>query len=114
MSTQIKLPSLGENIDSAGVLSILVKEGDVVAKDQDLLEIETDKATMPIPSPSAGKIAKVLVGEGDTISIGQAIFEIEADGKEPKAKAKDDKPAPAKAAPKKKPEAGRGGSRRSG
>ena len=101
MSTQIKLPSLGEHIDSAGVLSILVKEGDVVAKDQDLLEIETDKATMPIPSPSAGKIAKVLVGEGDTISIGQAIFEIEADGKEPKAKAKDGQPAPAKAAPKK-------------
>jgi pyruvate dehydrogenase E2 component (dihydrolipoamide acetyltransferase) len=88
MPTQIKLPSLGENIDSAGVLSILVKEGDVVAKDQDLLEIETDKATMPIPSPQAGTIAKVLVGEGDTISIGQAIFEIEADGKESKAKTK--------------------------
>jgi pyruvate dehydrogenase E2 component (dihydrolipoamide acetyltransferase) len=104
MPTQIKLPSLGENIDSAGVLSILVKEGDVVAKDQDLLEIETDKATMPIPSPQAGKIAKVLVGEGDTISIGQAIFEIEADGKEKKTKAKDEKPASAKAAPKKKEE----------
>ena len=104
MSTQIKLPSLGENIDSAGVLSILVKEGDVVAKDQDLLEIETDKATMPIPSPQAGTIAKVLVGEGDTISIGQAIFEIDAAGKASKDKAKDDKPTSAKAAPKKEEE----------
>jgi len=101
MPTQIKLPSLGENIDSAGVLSILVSAGDVVAKDQDLLEIETDKATMPIPSPEAGKIAKVLIAEGDTISIGQAIFEIEADGakKDKKdAPAKGEKPATKKAA----------------
>ena len=51
MPTQVKLPSLGENIDSGDVLSIFVSEGDVVAKDQDLIEIETDKATMPIPSP---------------------------------------------------------------
>lgn len=102
MPTQIKLPSLGENIDSAGVLSILVSAGDVVAKDQDLLEIETDKATMPIPSPEAGRIAKVLVAEGDTISIGQAIFEIEA-AAAVKKEAKDDNPAP-KAAAKKKAE----------
>src|SRR5690606_13781260 len=78
MATQIKLPNLGENIESGDVLSILVSEGDVVTKDQDLLEIETDKATMPVPSPEAGKIVKVLVGEGDTVNIGAALFEIEA------------------------------------
>ena len=85
MPTEIKLPSLGENIDSGDVLSILVSEGDVVTKDQDLIELETDKATMPIPSPSAGKIVKILVGEGDTVAVGAAIMQIEAaDGAEKK------------------------------
>lgn len=78
MATDIKLPSLGENIESGDVLSILVSEGDEVAKDQDLLEVETDKATMPIPSPSAGKILRILVGEGDTVAVGAAIMQIEA------------------------------------
>jgi pyruvate dehydrogenase E2 component (dihydrolipoamide acetyltransferase) len=97
VATQIKLPSLGENIDSAGILSILVSEGDVVTKDQDLLEVETDKATMPIPSPQAGKILKVLVAEGDSVSIGGALFEIEAANGEAKAAAPStEKPAAAK------------------
>jgi pyruvate dehydrogenase E2 component (dihydrolipoamide acetyltransferase) len=100
MATQIKLPALGENIDSAGVLSILVSEGDEVAKDQDLLEIETDKATMPIPSPQAGKIVKVLVAEGDTIKVGGAIFEIEATN----GAAKSAESKPAKSAAKAEPE----------
>lgn len=109
MSTQITLPSLGENIESGDVLSILVSEGDVVSKDQDLLELETDKATMPVPSPQAGKIVKVLVAEGDTVPVGGAIFEIEADGavsngaaakKEP-AKAPEKKEERPKPAPKK-------------
>jgi pyruvate dehydrogenase E2 component (dihydrolipoamide acetyltransferase) len=60
------------------VLTILVQEGDTVTANQDLLEIETDKATMPIPSPNAGKITKILVSEGDTISVGAPIMEIEA------------------------------------
>jgi pyruvate dehydrogenase E2 component (dihydrolipoyllysine-residue acetyltransferase) len=78
MANQIKLPNLGENIESGDVLSILVSEGDTVAKDQDLLELETDKATMPVPSPSAGKITKILVSEGDTIKVGAAFMEIES------------------------------------
>src|SRR6185295_12742052 len=78
MATQIKLPYLGENIESGDVLSIFVNEGDTVKADQDLLEVETDKATMPIPAPQAGKITKVLVKEGDTIEVGAPIMEIEA------------------------------------
>lgn len=78
MSTEIKLPSLGENIESGDVLSILVSEGDAVTADQDLLEIETDKATMPVPSPSAGTITKILISEGDTVEVGAALFQIEA------------------------------------
>jgi pyruvate dehydrogenase E2 component (dihydrolipoamide acetyltransferase) len=98
MSTQIKLPSLGENIESGDVLSILVSEGDVVTKDQDLLELETDKATMPVPSPQAGKITKVLVAEGDTVPVGGAIFEIEAEGASGNGAATKEKPAAKKQA----------------
>src|SRR5437016_5681592 len=84
MATQIKLPNLGENIESGDVLTIFVSEGDTVKADQDLLEVETDKATMPIPAPQAGKITKVLVKEGDTIEVGAPIMEIEASGTETK------------------------------
>lgn len=80
MAEQIKLPNLGENIESGDVLSIFVQEGDEVSVEQDLLEVETDKATMPIPSPQAGKILKVLVSEGDTVAVGAPIMEIEASG----------------------------------
>ncbi|MDZ4656698.1 MAG: 2-oxo acid dehydrogenase subunit E2 [Bythopirellula sp.] len=109
MATQITLPNLGENIESGDVLSILVSAGDTIKVDQDIIEVETDKATMPIPSPQGGKVTKVLVAEGDTIKIGAAILEIEAGGngaapKEAPAKAapKEEKSA-AKSAPKKKP-----------
>lgn len=78
MSTQITLPNLGENIDSGDILSILVSEGDTVTQDQDLIEVETDKATMPVPSPQAGRIVKLLVSEGDTLEVGAPFAEIEA------------------------------------
>jgi pyruvate dehydrogenase E2 component (dihydrolipoamide acetyltransferase) len=105
MATQIKLPNLGENIESADVLTILVREGDTVTANQDLLEVETDKATMPIPSPNAGKITKILVSEGDTISVGAPIMEIEAAQGSAKSESKPAAPAkkgPAKTAPKPK------------
>src|SRR4051812_34702342 len=104
MAMQIKLPNLGENIESGDVLTIFVSEGDIVKANQDLLEVETDKATMPVPAPQAGKITKILVGEGDTVEVGEAIMEIEASadakatkpkGEEPKQeKPKTPKPKP--------------------
>jgi pyruvate dehydrogenase E2 component (dihydrolipoamide acetyltransferase) len=102
MATQIKLPNLGENIDSGDILTIMVSEGDEVKKDQSLLEIETDKATMPIPSPQAGKIVKILVGEGDTVNVGAALFEIEASANGVPAAA-EKKPEPKAEAPKAEP-----------
>jgi pyruvate dehydrogenase E2 component (dihydrolipoamide acetyltransferase) len=108
MPTQIKLPNLGENIESGDVLTIFVSEGDTVKANQDLMEVETDKATMPVPAPQAGKIVKILVGEGDTVEVGAAIMEIEASAAaekaapaKPAAPKKEEKPAPAKS---KKPE----------
>ena len=80
MASEIKLPSLGDGIESGEVLELFVKVGDTVTKDQSLLEIETDKATATVPSDASGKILEILVKEGDTVSVGQAIFRIEAVG----------------------------------
>lgn len=80
MSTEIKLPSLGEGIESGDVLEILVKVGDVVKKEQSLVEMETDKATVSVPSPAAGKILSIAVKEGQTVPIGGVIATIEAVG----------------------------------
>ena len=80
MSTEIKLPSLGEGIESGDVLEILVSVGDVVKKDESLLEMETDKATVSIPSPFAGKILSITVTEGQTVPVGNVIATLEAVG----------------------------------
>jgi len=77
MTTQITLPHLGEGIDSGDVLSILISEGETIQADQDIIEIETDKATMPVPSSAAGKIVRILVSEGDTVAVGAALLEID-------------------------------------
>ena len=78
MPIDITLPNLGENIESGDVLAVLVSEGDQVQVDDDLIEIETDKATMPVPCPQAGVIVKILVGEGETVSVGAPIVQLDA------------------------------------
>ena len=83
MSTEIKLPSLGEGIESGDVLEILVNVGDVIKKEQSLLEMETDKATVSVPSPTAGKILSIAVKEGQTVPVGTVIVTIEAVGAAP-------------------------------
>jgi pyruvate dehydrogenase E2 component (dihydrolipoamide acetyltransferase) len=77
MSIEIKLPNLGDGIDTGDVLELLVKEGDVVALDQGILEIETGKATMQVPSSAAGKVLKVHVAQGQTIPIGAVLLTLE-------------------------------------
>jgi pyruvate dehydrogenase E2 component (dihydrolipoamide acetyltransferase) len=86
MPTEVKLPNLGDGIDTGDVLELLVKEGDVVAQDQGILEIETGKATMQVPSSAAGKVLKVHVAQGQTIPIGAVLLTLEgADVKQPAA-----------------------------
>jgi pyruvate dehydrogenase E2 component (dihydrolipoamide acetyltransferase) len=72
----IKVPNLGDGIQSATVLSILVQVGDSISVDQTVLELETDKATAPVPATEAGTITKILIKEGDTVATGSPIFEI--------------------------------------
>lgn len=77
MPIEFKLPDLGENITSAGVLAVLVKPGDTIKADTPVLEIETDKATIEVPSSVGGKITDVLVKAGDKAQPGQVILKLE-------------------------------------
>src|SRR5438105_6203284 len=80
VTTTIKLPELGENVDSGDLTKILVSVGDTVSKDQALLELETDKATIEVPSPVSGVIKELHVQEGRKIKVGDALFTVEEDG----------------------------------
>lgn len=75
---QIKLPELGDGIESGDVLEIFVSVGDVIDAGQDIVEMETEKATVPVPADVAGKITKISVNEGDTVPIGGVLLEVEA------------------------------------
>jgi pyruvate dehydrogenase E2 component (dihydrolipoyllysine-residue acetyltransferase) len=100
--TDFTLPELGENISSGDVLRVLVKPGDTIQKEQSVLELETDKATIEVPSSVAGQVKEVKVKAGDKVKVGQAILSVEdsADAKPTGAKeasAKSAEAAPAKA-----------------
>lgn len=75
--TEMTLPALGENIEKGTVTKILVKAGDTLKKGQNILEIETDKAVLEVPSASAGVVKEILIKTGAVVKIGQPIFKIE-------------------------------------
>jgi 2-oxoglutarate dehydrogenase E2 component (dihydrolipoamide succinyltransferase) len=93
MTLQVKIPEIGESITEVQVGEWLKAVGEAVEVDEPLVEIESEKATVELPSPAAGKLAKVLKQTGETVGVGQAIAEI-AEG----AKAKPKKKAAAKKA----------------
>lgn len=111
---ELKLPELGEDIETAEVSRLLVREGDVIKAEQNVMELDSDKASFPLPSPYAGKVAKVRVKEGDTVSVGQTVLVIEetdtartpaadkpaGDGKAAKAPPPEKRPPEKAAAPK--------------
>jgi pyruvate dehydrogenase E2 component (dihydrolipoamide acetyltransferase) len=70
----LKLPALGEGADSGTVVNLFVKEGDKVAKDQAILELENEKAVATIPSTADGTVTKIFVKTGDKINVGQRIL----------------------------------------
>lgn len=95
----VKLPNLGEGADSGTVVNLFVKEGDQVAKDQPILELENEKAVATIPSTAAGVVTKVFVKSGDRISVGARLISLSDDAK---AAAPAASAAPKAAAPKAK------------
>jgi pyruvate dehydrogenase E2 component (dihydrolipoyllysine-residue acetyltransferase) len=77
---EFKLPDLGEGLTEGEIARWLVSEGDEVAEDQPLVEIQTDKTTVEIPSPAAGEVARILVEEGSVVPVGTVLVVIGADG----------------------------------
>ena len=96
MSIDFNLPELGENVTSGDVLRVLVKPGDTIAKDQSVVELETDKATIEVPSSVAGQVKDVKVKPGDKVKVGQAILSVD-DGAQVAPKQAQAKSEPAKA-----------------
>ncbi|GEK74269.1 MULTISPECIES: pyruvate dehydrogenase complex dihydrolipoyllysine-residue acetyltransferase [Halomonas] len=80
MSSEIiKVPDIGGDTD-VEIIEIAVAVGDVIAAEDSLITLESDKASMDVPSPKGGKVVKVLVKEGDTVSEGDDIVELEVEG----------------------------------
>ena len=77
MPTDMKLPELGENIEGGDVLRVMVKAGDAIKKDQPVLELETDKATIEVPSSADGVVKEIKVKQGEKIKVGQTIFMVD-------------------------------------
>jgi len=77
MSVEFKIPELGENVEKGDVVRVLVKVGDTVSVDQSVLELETDKATIEVPSSVGGKVAEIKVKAGDKVKVGQVVLVVD-------------------------------------
>jgi pyruvate dehydrogenase E2 component (dihydrolipoamide acetyltransferase) len=86
--TDFTLPELGENVTAGDVLRVLVKPGDVITKEQPVLELETDKATIEVPSSVAGRVKELKVKAGDKVKVGQSILVVDS-GAAPESKPPD-------------------------
>lgn len=105
MIKEIKIPEIGETVKSGEVISVLVSVGDVIDVDQSLIELETEKAVVEIPSTEKGKITEITVKEGDTIKIGQVIAKVETEAGDGGATNEEEEPEEKKEPePEKKPE----------
>ena len=83
MAYEFKLPDLGEGLTEGEIARWLVAEGQEIGEDDPLVEIQTDKTTVEIPSPAAGKVARILVAEGQTVAVGTVLVIIGEDGTKP-------------------------------
>ena len=95
----VKLPKLGEGADSGVVVNVFIKEGDQVARDQAILELENEKAVASIPSTAAGVVTKIHVKAGDKVTVGQRLITIDDGGRPVAAPAPAVKHTAAKPAP---------------
>src|SRR5665213_3055682 len=101
MTVEIKVPAMGESVTEATVARWFKKEGESVARDEPLLELETDKVTVEVPAPAAGSVESISVQAGSTVQVGAVLGRI-AEGKTGTAAAK---PTPKAEAPKAAPAA---------
>lgn len=95
--TEFKLPELGENVHQGDLVRLMISPGAAVAEGQPVMELETDKAVVEVPSSVTGTVKDVLVKQGEKIKVGQVIFTIENGAGGKRAEAKASAPAPAQA-----------------
>jgi 2-oxoglutarate dehydrogenase E2 component (dihydrolipoamide succinyltransferase) len=93
MSIDINVPTLGESVSDATIARWIKKAGDAVAADEPIVELETDKVTLEVPSPVAGKLGEIIAAEGETVEVGALLARVEEG-------AAGAKPAPKQQAPK--------------
>jgi pyruvate dehydrogenase E2 component (dihydrolipoamide acetyltransferase) len=89
---EFKIPELGENVEQGDVTRVLVKVGDTISREQPVVELETDKATIEVPSSVAGVVKDIKVKAGDTVKVGAVILTVDENGA---GGAKAEAPAPA-------------------
>jgi pyruvate dehydrogenase E2 component (dihydrolipoamide acetyltransferase) len=77
MATEFKLPELGENIESGDLVRLMIKPGASIAEGEPVMELETDKAVVEVPSSVTGTVREIRVKEGDKLRVGQVIFTVE-------------------------------------
>jgi pyruvate dehydrogenase E2 component (dihydrolipoamide acetyltransferase) len=98
--TEFKVPELGENVATGDVTKVLVNVGDMIKQEQPVLELETDKATIEVPSSVAGVVKEIRVKRGDKVKVGAVILTVDSNGGGAAAtQAAPQPPAPAPAAP---------------
>src|SRR5689334_20108301 len=104
--TEFKVPDLGENVAGGDVTRVMINVGDTVKKDQAVLELETDKATIEVPSSVSGVVKEIKVKKGEKVKVGAVVFVVDDAGgngaSAPAAKAEEPAKAPE---PEKKAEA---------
>ncbi|MGA8859193.1 MAG: biotin/lipoyl-containing protein, partial [Candidatus Sulfotelmatobacter sp.] len=74
---EFKLPALGENIEQGDLVRLMIAPGATVSEGQAVMELETDKAVVEVPSSVSGKVKEILVKEGEKVKVGQVIFTVE-------------------------------------
>src|SRR6056300_2019066 len=77
MSIDIHVPTLGESVSDATIARWIKKVGDAVAADEPIVELETDKVTLEVPSPVAGKRGEIIAAEGETVEVGALLARVE-------------------------------------
>src|SRR5512138_1670509 len=76
--TEFKVPELGENVATGDVTKVLVNVGDTIKREQPVLELETDKATIEVPSSVAGVVKEIRVKKGDKVKVGAVVLTVDA------------------------------------
>ncbi len=98
MLIEVKVPQLSESVSEASLVSWHKKQGDAVTRDENLIDIETDKVVLETPAPADGVLVEIVMGDGESVTSGDLIAKIDTDGKAAKSAAPADKPAEEKKA----------------